>query len=221
MSSSKWGQGGGSSWKDEDERWEDIAATGYNGEPFPTVVLGAGEGTITVPDFTSRVRAGMDLLDKVNPGWQNTLDFSTLSLDDDQQCVLGQSWPLYAKARGLVEAIDSGDYKNFADSLAPSLVEGMSKDQVQETRTEFAASIGCALNDADFALANAMAYRKNGKQGDRGTLEISTRYIKRFWEELTRTWVTEITKAKEEGRWDSQPASASSPTTEASSPVLT
>lgn len=141
-----------------------------------------------LPDFTQRVRAGMDLLDKICPGWQNELDLSLLDLEDDQQCVLGQSWSLYAKAHGLIE---NGDYKQFADAvlnLSP-----------QDERNTFAAAIGCALNESDMAILNQQKTFSESLSLLLG--ESKGTFLNQAWEALTATWIAEIVKARVDGRW--------------------
>lgn len=200
MTTSKWGSSRGS-WAGEYEQASQIKRDGqYNGE---VITLTKTSDGMVIPDFTKRVNAGMDLLDKINPGWQDELNLGALDLEDDQQCVLGQSFPLYARALGLVE---TGDYKEFADAIFNL---GDAKD-----RNLFAASIGCALNEADVALINGEAVawvaEKHGVSPEvvvktyDYTCEASTRCkyaMKRYWEELTATWITQIIKAKVEGRW--------------------
>lgn len=202
MSTSKWGTGGGT-WESEAARWKDIQANGYQGEEFPVVMVEATKTTL--PDFTIRVRAGMDLLDKINPGWQDTLNLDALDLEDDTMCVLGQSWSHYATTRGLAEKVESSEFRHYVEALAPT-TDDMDEMELYDTRIEFAASIGCALNYADFALINAQAFEK--VEGNRyAAKDLSKVLVQQSWEHLTRTWVTEINKAKEEGRW--APANAS------------
>lgn len=174
-----------------------------------------GPVDFVLPDFTEIVRAGMDLLDKINPGWQETLDLTTLDLEDDQQCVLGQSWPHYAEMHGL---INNGDYKQFADAV---LSPGGSGGE----RNILAASIGCAIPTKVMAYINAFGLKKTEEEYGYDPVvlnacnsqdlvkdpdlrapiafcnHVTEVAMKKCWEHLTRTWVTEINKAKEEGRW--------------------
>lgn len=219
MSTSKWGHARRVS--DETVKmWRETADT------FPvtdvtsksTLTGEAVEGLeveIGLPDFTENVRAGMNLLDSVLPGWQESLDLTLLDLESDQQCVLGQTWPHYAKMHGLLE---DGDYKQFADAVLSIGEEG--------ERNTFAASIGCALSAEVFWYLNGVLYREIEKRWGIEPLafrqmagegaapsdphfkavaffnETQDLHLRAMWEHLTRTWVTEINKAKEEGRWE-------------------
>lgn len=175
-----------------------------------------------LPDCTEVVRAGMDLLDKIAPGWQDEINLQTLDLESDQMCILGQSWPLYARMHGLLVG---GDYKQFADAVFSV--------GAQSERNEFAASIGCAFPGSVYAYINGYCYRavKERYGWETEDLEVipssiirdnprlweavhfynrtSNTVLDRLWEHLTKTWVTEITKAREEGRWTTVSAPAS------------
>lgn len=173
------------------------------------VVIRTGDEETYAFDFTNVVRAGMDLLDKVNPGWQDTLDLSTLDLESDQMCVLGQSWPHYAKMHGLIDKVESGDYKEFADTVL-----GMADDA--SDRNALAAAIGCALSGDDLNAVNMISMLEWEKahpgytfedypwtHGDASAYnEIDSRNLAQVWEQLTKTWITEIQKARQEGRWE-------------------
>lgn len=192
----KWSTHSGPTWQSETRKFQEIIATGmFEGEPYK--VAQGGDGNY-MPDFADRVRAGMDLLDKINPGWQDTLDLQKLDLESEQMCVLGQTWPHYARVRGLVEQVDSGDFKDFAASLAVGDI----------TPIDTAVAIGCALGDADFAVINATAYEAGGHNSDKAH-DLAMESTRRFWEHLTKTWIREIQKARAEGRWDDAASSAS------------
>lgn len=186
-----------------------------------SIQKGLAEGTIITTEdgslqhsFDSRVQSGMEILDKVAPGWQEELNLPVLDLEDDQMCVLGQAWPHYAKMRGLADI--TGDYKQFADAV---LSVGGNAD-----REELASSIGCALANSDLALVDQLALAEwKRRHGDERVPtihcprekvqewdDILRESIAKVWEQLTKTWVTEITKAREEGRWDSSSAGVGS-----------
>jgi len=235
VSSSKWGNvvtAAGTKKMEEYLRAADsFQATGDSAVIDVTTLDGVAIKTDPVefplPDFTEKVRAGMDLLDKILPGWQDSIDLTLLDLESDQMCVLGQTWPLYAKMHGLLE---EGDYKQFADAVLSVGGDG--------DRNLMAASIGCAMDQEVFDYLNGFTYRQIEQrygltpqlldiatiadaQKDPQLMEAvnffnqcNNRQNTLLWEHLTRTWVREITKAREEGRWDQSSVSASPATEE-------
>lgn len=212
MSTSKWGKGSGMGWQDHDRKFQEIISTGFNdGEPYPIVKM---DGHV-LPDFTKRVHAGMDLMDKVLPGWQDEITLDMLDLESDQNCVLGQAFPLYAKATGYME-FNKTEYQKFADAV---IVVGDNVDDGQ--RNGLAAAFGFALSETDFHAINSQSMREVcGNPPDETKLwannamlaklsSAGDRYTAMFWEHLTKTWIREIQKAREEGRWAASASSAS------------
>lgn len=181
MSTSKWGHGD-SATPEENSRIAKVLA-----ERVSTGTL-TKTGDYWLPDFRERVLAGFDLLDQINPGWQNEIDVTVLDLEDDQKCTLGQAWPLYAKTHGLLE---NGDYKQFADAV-------FNIGDKPEDRQDLAASIGCALNGEDIDILNSQLTTV-----DRVALGLGAKpaIMAAIWDKLTMTWITELVLAKVEGRW--------------------
>ena len=68
---------------------------------------------IAPPSVGSRVRAGMQFLDRVEPGWRSRVNPETLDLARCDRCVLGQLYGSYGQgtsrhALTLAEVIDYG-----------------------------------------------------------------------------------------------------------------
>jgi hypothetical protein len=149
----------------------------------------------TLPDFTKQVSTGAKWLDEVDPGWWRAIDTGTLDLDDENVCVLGQSWNHYARKTGLnMSGVGRSGFRRFVDRFW-----GGDHDKT--------AKHGFAFEDSVYAWINTEA-RKRIANGERPTAvrypnaldgtNMAWQLDSECWEHLTKTWLV-LVQARQEG----------------------
>jgi hypothetical protein len=114
--------------------------------------------------YTERVKRGAALLDKVRPGWRNTIDLSTLDLSSGCLCILGQVFKHYDCGLYAVWNIDMDKYDSLeewtaSDGFKTAIAHGFTIDYTR-----------------GFALAPSY---KDYDEGDE-------------WDALQEAWVAEL-----------------------------
>ena len=152
------------------------------------------------PDFTEAVNRGAALLDRELPGWWRAIDTSALDLDDENHCVLGQSWSLYNDLKQLHMRVDTAKLKDNWDAPANSNFQRLLSRlwpgrSIASLRVSEAASHGFAFSPAVYHWINVEADRRIA--GGAPRLLPDGRHQgwavnDELWEHLTKTWLVLI-----------------------------
>lgn len=142
------------------------------------------------PDFRPFVERGARWLDEVDPGWFTEIKTDALDLDDENMCVLGQSWSHYARAQGLIDAekgrVATGASTNFKAFL--TRVFGSYADNGEDKARE----MGFAFPKVMYRWVHLEAARRVGKTKGTAFNDMTWTIDKELWEELTKTWLEVI-----------------------------
>lgn len=109
---------------------------------------------MTTPSAPERVAAGVELLDKVKPGWRGLIRLDLLDMRSTCSCVLGQLFDDYYRGLRLLakteQAVGDFDTRHGFNSI-PSTVDA---DTVEASEADFDALQACweaALSREDTA----------------------------------------------------------------------
>ena len=69
--------------------------------------------------FEDRIKRGVELLDKHNPGWQNKIDSIKLTMSSCRNCILGQLYGHYDAGVGILGIRGSVSPYGFCQSDVP------------------------------------------------------------------------------------------------------
>lgn len=163
-------------------------------------------GTLEYPDFTQHVNTGAAWLDEHTAGWDLKINVAELDLDDQNSCVLGQTWGHYADSLMKVDEIyeDESNYAMMLRSVTADVSlspENLSTDPSQ-IRIDFAVEHGFALAGAVYDWAHVEAQKRLKLELDEDG-EIPNSRMNEYaamtwtidaelWEQLTATWLVLI-----------------------------
>lgn len=156
-----------------------------------------------LPDFTPAVNRGAQLLDTVDPEWFMHIDTSSLNLDDENMCVLGQSWNHYKVIESAVANDVSSQLGWSTTNFGKFLHAIFDRRGARSTKTlkaNEAADHGFAFSAAVYSWLNIEA-RRRVQEGELKEYDYTRPYHKQhctwavddeLWEHLTKTWLVVI-----------------------------
>lgn len=141
--------------------------------------------TRQMPDFTKEVNKGAAFLDEKDPGWWRIIDTSVLDLDDETNCVLGQTWNHYARKNDL-PVTDQNGFEKFKAKVWPG-------SHNPDAPAEHGFSVSNPV--IDWINKTAKDYEISGiPRGEKygGSLADPWTLLSATWEQLTKTWLVLI-----------------------------
>lgn len=136
-----------------------------------------------LPDLTSEVTRGIAWLDLRVPGWWEKIDTDHLDLEDENSCVLGQTWSHYADCNQLLGRSGTR-FQRFIDSAFGGDTSG-------------SARYGFALPSWVYAWVNLQVSRHDDEHhccraGMVSECAFARDLVAAVFEHLTKTWLVAV-----------------------------